>query len=486
MAEIKGVSPIERNGYCYPLLKTNLSPIPEDYTGHVVISDIDNTYLHTVYKKFSDFIRLAIEAPHDKKPVYGAPSLFRGLRLGADTPVKQRVPMYFVSASPESMRAKLERRFLLDEVDFDGASFRNLWSDRTPNLRHIKEIFGYKIAALLSYRLEQPWPHKQLLFGDSLEYDREIYVLYSRICAGSIRGAELDKVLEHRGVLDKDRQYIVQIASELPDYDPVERIYIRAVAHQSKELTKAIFDDSDTRVIVFDNYFEAAVWLASEHKIGSSVIAQVGLEIVATQKKLDWFEKSVKCLQNSKIENLNELLSPELLLELRSQLTAVHKRRQPRESDFGFCEHKAHEHNHQGEKEMTDSSSTEASAEKPEDSREAKKTAVEDKDEIAFEDFMKLDLKVATVKTCEIVKGADRLLKLELDVAHERRTVVSGIRAFYSVEDMVGKQVIYLANLRPRKLRGIVSQGMVLAATDDDQVKLLGVDSPCQSGAQVS
>ena len=135
---------------------------------------------------------------------------------------------------------------------------------------------------------------------------------------------------------------------------------------------------------------------------------------------------------------------------------------------------------------MTDSSSTEASAENPEDAREAKKPAVEGKDEIAFEDFMKLDLKVATVKSCEIVKGADRLLKLELDVAHERRTVVSGIRAFYSVEDMVGKQVIYLANLRPRTLRGIVSQGMVLAATDNDQVKLLGVDSPCQSGAQVS
>ncbi len=88
--------------------------------------------------------------------------------------------------------------------------------------------------------------------------------------------------------------------------------------------------------------------------------------------------------------------------------------------------------------------------------------------EIAYDDFAKLDLRVATIDTVERVPKADRLLKLELDLGFERRTVVSGIAEHFQPEDLPGTRVLYLANLAPRKLRGVVSSGMVLLSEDAD------------------
>ncbi len=96
--------------------------------------------------------------------------------------------------------------------------------------------------------------------------------------------------------------------------------------------------------------------------------------------------------------------------------------------------------------------------------------AVTFKDEITFDDFSKLDIRVAVVKDCQPVPKADKLLQFTLDIGGEERTVVSGIRKFYSEPaDMIGKKLVVLANLAPKKIRGIKSHGMILtAATDDD------------------
>ncbi len=90
------------------------------------------------------------------------------------------------------------------------------------------------------------------------------------------------------------------------------------------------------------------------------------------------------------------------------------------------------------------------------------------KNSITYDDFLKLDIVTAKVLTAEVVEGADRLLKLTVDAGEEygERTIVSGIREWYPPEDMVGRTVIYLANLEPRVIRGVESQGMLLAAGD--------------------
>ncbi|WP_461207135.1 methionine--tRNA ligase [Clostridium sp. DL1XJH146] len=107
------------------------------------------------------------------------------------------------------------------------------------------------------------------------------------------------------------------------------------------------------------------------------------------------------------------------------------------------------------------------------------------KPEITIEDFDKLDLRVVKVLECEPVKKANKLLKLKVQLGKEERQVISGIAKFYKPEDLIGKYVVLVANLKPVKLRGELSQGMILAASDDKD-KLFAVDpGVLPTGAEV-
>ena len=94
------------------------------------------------------------------------------------------------------------------------------------------------------------------------------------------------------------------------------------------------------------------------------------------------------------------------------------------------------------------------------------------KSEITIDDFEKVDLRVGKVLECEPVKKSNKLLKLKVDLGGEKRQVVSGISKYYKPEDLIGKYVVVVANLKPVKLRGELSQGMILAASTDDDKKL--------------
>ena len=109
----------------------------------------------------------------------------------------------------------------------------------------------------------------------------------------------------------------------------------------------------------------------------------------------------------------------------------------------------------------------------------------EQSEEISIDDFFKVDLRVATVLECEAIPKADKLLKLQLDLGYEKRQVVSGIAKHYKPEELVGKKVIVVANLKPVKLRGELSQGMILAGEKDGYLTLATVDEKLENGAQV-
>ena len=107
--------------------------------------------------------------------------------------------------------------------------------------------------------------------------------------------------------------------------------------------------------------------------------------------------------------------------------------------------------------------------------------------EIQIDDFKKVDMRVAEVLACERVPKADKLLQFTLKVGEETRTVLSGIAMHYQPEQLVGKRVVLLANLAPRKIRGIESKGMLLCAEDDqDNLRLLTVDGDIASGSGIS
>lgn len=120
---------------------------------------------------------------------------------------------------------------------------------------------------------------------------------------------------------------------------------------------------------------------------------------------------------------------------------------------------------------------------KAQDSAAAEKQ--ETKPEIGIDDFAKVELRVAEVIACEPIPKADKLLKLHLDLGYEQRQVVSGIAKFYKPEELVGRKVICVTNLKPVKLRGELSQGMILAASQGDKLTLATVPEMMPNGAIV-
>ena len=111
-----------------------------------------------------------------------------------------------------------------------------------------------------------------------------------------------------------------------------------------------------------------------------------------------------------------------------------------------------------------------------------------EKSTVNFNDWEKLDLRVGEILEIEDIPGADKLYKLKIDLGTETRTVVAGLKKNYTKDELEGKRVILFCNLEPRKLKGIESKGMILAAVNDDhsEVKLIQPDGDIELGSRVS
>ena len=105
--------------------------------------------------------------------------------------------------------------------------------------------------------------------------------------------------------------------------------------------------------------------------------------------------------------------------------------------------------------------------------------------QVTYDEVAKLDLRVADVLEAERVKKTEKLLKLKIRIGKDERTIVAGVAQYYAPEDLVGKQIIVVANLEPAKIRGIESKGMLLAANDEERLTLMMPAQPCKSGARV-
>ncbi|MFQ5627382.1 MAG: methionine--tRNA ligase [bacterium] len=126
--------------------------------------------------------------------------------------------------------------------------------------------------------------------------------------------------------------------------------------------------------------------------------------------------------------------------------------------------------------ENMDKSKTEASSEKPEAQKKL----------ISIQDFAQVDLRVAEVLTAEKLKGADKLLKLQVDTGGDKRQIIAGIAQHYQPEELIGKKIVIVANLQPAKLRGEISEGMLLAAeTENGELSLVTLERGSMPGAKV-
>ncbi len=105
---------------------------------------------------------------------------------------------------------------------------------------------------------------------------------------------------------------------------------------------------------------------------------------------------------------------------------------------------------------------------------------------INFNDFKKLDLRIGRIIEAESVEKSDKLLKLKIDIGDEEKQILSGIAEFYNPEELVNKQVVVVANLEPRSMMGLESQGMVLAAGDEDKPVLLIPEEEVDLGSKIT
>ena len=108
---------------------------------------------------------------------------------------------------------------------------------------------------------------------------------------------------------------------------------------------------------------------------------------------------------------------------------------------------------------------------------------------VSFEDWSKLDLRVAEIKKAEEIEGADKLWKLTIDVGEfGKRVICAGIKEHYSKKELLGKKIIIISNLEPRKMKGILSEGMLLAASTENhsEVILLTTDKDIKNGSKIS
>ena len=253
--------------------QSNTRHISDDYSGPVLVCDIDKTYLSTHFSSFRGLMAIPFELAIDKEPIAGIVPLLRALRRGPG-PESALTPLYFVSGSPVQMRRVIEKRMVLDGIDFDGITFKDqlgLLLKGRP--RGIKEQIGYKLTALLLYFEQIPPKARWFLFGDDVEQDADVFTLFARVASG-FRGAPLEQWLRSHRVSKKDIRVIMPMVEQLPVVsDPVDAIFI----HLERGRSPDSFDDD--RVYPTQSYLQTAFVLAERGIIEEAAVGAVARDL---------------------------------------------------------------------------------------------------------------------------------------------------------------------------------------------------------------
>ena len=250
--------------------------VAADYRGDVFVWDIDKTYLDTRFSSLRGLLAIPFEWAVDKKNVAGTVPLLRALRTGPDPKAPRFSPLYFVSGSPPHLRDVVEKKMILDGVQFDGITFKDQFALlRAGRPSAIKEQVGYKLNALLMLRKQLPAGVRFCLFGDDVERDMDSFLLFGAVCAG-LRAARLREVMREKGAQWPEIEAAVEEAAGLAvEDDPVERVFIHSVKGRFLER-----GDLDARVVVARSFLQSAFVLRSLQKIDRDAPARVREDLV--------------------------------------------------------------------------------------------------------------------------------------------------------------------------------------------------------------
>ncbi len=211
----------------FPVDRSDQRRFDHDWSGDVVVCDIDRTYLYTRFSSMKGLTRIPFEFAIDKRDIAGMVPLLKELRRGPD-PISRHTPLYFVSASPPQLRTVIERKMLMDGVEYDGTTFKD-WRAclRSGRLGRMKDQVGFKLTALLHTRHALPRAAREILIGDDLEKDALAYCLYADIVARRLPPDRIPHTLMRLGVSRPDAWGVADLAKTLPQADSVRRIVIR-------------------------------------------------------------------------------------------------------------------------------------------------------------------------------------------------------------------------------------------------------------------
>lgn len=210
----------------YPMLRAVMAPVPPKWEGPVYVWDIDKTYLDTRFSQMKSLARIPFELGVDKNPVPGAVELLHALREGPNE--RSHMPLHFVSASPYQISYAIERRMLLDGVEWDSISYKDpvrlLFRGQTHQL---KEQIAFKLGAMLLLAKDAGPGARFYLFGDDVEGDPLVSCLFADVLAGRLRNDELVSALLDAGCHPVYARRLVALANEVTPRDGVVGAWIR-------------------------------------------------------------------------------------------------------------------------------------------------------------------------------------------------------------------------------------------------------------------
>lgn len=255
--------------------------VPESLEANVqdvFVWDLDKTYLDTTIDSLSGILMTAMERALAKKNVPGTSTLLQSLsQAWTSTHQQSRLPIYFITASPPQMEARILEKFEIDGIRPFGCFYKdNLKNLHPKRWWRLRRQVGYKIQALLQLRTRLREDVRQVLWGDDSESDAIIYNLYSDICARRISAQEIRNVLRSFFVTGEQVDRILALQANVPESDPVDRIYINLATDTDADW----YLKFGRRTLPISNYFQVAVDLFQDQRISSDSVLSIAQDMI--------------------------------------------------------------------------------------------------------------------------------------------------------------------------------------------------------------
>lgn len=246
-----------------------------DGIGHIFRWDVDKTYLRTEFDSVRDLVRTARMTAEERENIPGSAALIRSLKRGESHANNQ---VYFISGSPEQLRAVLEKKFKLDGFEPDGFVLKPAMSMLLRGrFRAIRSQVPYKLGALLRGRANAPIGSKETLFGDDAESDAFVYSLYADVVSGEVDDELVFDLLKKAGAYGEQADSVRHELEGVVHEPCVDRIVI----HLDQSTPPATFADYFPRVVPIYNHLQTAIVLYLDGNIPAAAIRAVSRELIA-------------------------------------------------------------------------------------------------------------------------------------------------------------------------------------------------------------